>query len=143
MEDQLTLYDGTLEPIRLDRLRRTFEAFTSIGLRAEQEDRLILCPHFMREDAAFFGVFDGTVGDHASHFIQRNIIKHICSCDAIRMGEIFKPEPVDTPTTDAYAEKIGKTLRDAFLGADSALIAYCTQNQLHYASSTGVTAFLW
>jgi serine/threonine protein phosphatase PrpC len=137
------IFDSTPEAFSIPDLKRAFQTTTNIGLRPTQEDRLVLCPVFFREDASFCGIFDGTVGDDASHFIQRNIIKHICSCDAIRTGEIFKPEPVDTLTTDAYAEKIGKTLRDAFLGADSALIAYCTQSQLHYASSTGVTAFLW
>ena len=97
----------------------------------------------MRDDAAFFGVFDGTVGDHASHFVQRNIIRHICANEAVKTSEIFKPDPVDTLTTDAYAEKIGVVLKDAFLKVDGALIEYCTENQLHYASSTGVTAFLW
>jgi hypothetical protein len=65
------IYDSTEEPIYFPDLLRTFEASTSIGLRPTQEDRMVLCPQFFRDDAAFFGVFDGTVGDDASHFIQR------------------------------------------------------------------------
>jgi serine/threonine protein phosphatase PrpC len=130
-------------PIINDLLHRTFEAHTSIGLRPTQEDRLIVCPQFLREDAAFFGVFDGTVGDDASHFIQRNIVRSICSTEEFSNGDIFSVEPLDQTSTDNYAEKIGLALKKSFLKVDSALIDHCTELGLHYASSTGVTAFLW
>ena len=64
------LYDN-FRPIAIPHLRKTYAAHTDIGLRTTQEDRFVVCPRFLREDAAFFGVFDGTVGDDASHYISR------------------------------------------------------------------------
>lgn len=142
IEQPLSIYEST-QPISLAQLHRTFEASTSIGLRPTQEDRLVFCPTFFRDDASFFGIFDGTVGDDASHFIQRNIVRHICACEDIKSGTIFKEEPRDTASTDSYAERIGAVLKRAFLSADASLITHCAENKLHYASSTGVTAFLW
>ena len=39
--------------------------------------------------------------------------------------------------------KIRAAMQSAFLNADAALIRMCTEKELHYASSTGVAAFLW
>lgn len=36
------------------------------------------CPHIKdRDDIGFFGVFDGTVGDDAAHFVQSNLLKEL------------------------------------------------------------------
>jgi len=115
------------------------------GLRPSQEDRFVLVPSFFRDDAAFCGVFDGTVGDHASEFISKNIVGYFCSTDEIRDTErgIFSCEPTGGAATDLAAEKIRTALRQTFLSADDALIQKCAEHNLHYASSTGVAAFLW
>lgn len=136
------LHDS-FRPITLPHLRKTYEAHTDIGLRTNQEDRITVCPHFLREDAAFFGVFDGTVGDDASHFISRNIVAHVLAHEEFKTGSIFSKEPTDTASTDSYAERIGDVMRKAFLSCDGALIEHCAERNLHYASSTGVAAFLW
>ena len=142
MEEPHQIFDST-KPLVLPQFRKTYAAFTNIGLRPTQEDRLVMCPTFIREDASFFGVFDGTVGDDASHFISRNIVKHICACEEFSSGSIFRDEPNDVPSTDSYAERIGAVMKTAFLNADQELIDHCAERNLHYASSTGVTAFLW
>ena len=142
MEEPHQIFEST-KPLILPQYRKAYAAHTAIGLRPTQEDRLVMCPSFFREDAAFFGVFDGTVGDDASHFISRNIVKHICACEEFSSGSIFRDEPNDVPSTDSYAERIGAVLKTAFLNADQALINHCAERKLHYASSTGVTAFLW
>jgi serine/threonine protein phosphatase PrpC len=56
---------------------------------------------------------------------------------------VFSTEPTGGTSTDLVAEKIRSALRQAFLNSDAALISLCTEKKLHYASSTGVSAFLW
>lgn len=52
---------------------------SDIGTRAMQEDRFTFCPQLIpgRYDTAFFGVFDGTVGDFASDNVQRLVVPHL------------------------------------------------------------------
>jgi serine/threonine protein phosphatase PrpC len=139
----LESYHDTVEPIVVD--RRIFEATTSIGLRPTQEDRFVLIPRFFREDAAFCGVFDGTVGDDASDFIGKNVVSFLCRTEefANPTTGVFSTEPTGGASTDIVAEKIRSALRQTFINSDQALIEMCTEKKLHYASSTGVSAFLW
>ena len=115
------------------------------GLRPTQEDRFVLVPNFLRQDAAFCGVFDGTVGDDASEFIVKSIVPFLCRSEEFldTSTGIFNYEPTTRESIDIAAEKIRKALKQAFLLADEALIRMCTEKKLHYASSTGVAAFLW
>jgi serine/threonine protein phosphatase PrpC len=54
----------------------------------------VLVPCFFHNKAAFCGVFDGTVGDHASDFIAKNIVSTFCGQREIQDLEdgLFKPE---------------------------------------------------
>ena len=115
-----------------------------VGLRPAQEDRFVLVPSFFDPKASFCGVFDGTVGDHASDFISKNIVSIFCSQPAIRDAHegLFAHSAEPIPM-DAAAVKIRDALRATFLEADQALIAHCAERGLHYASSTGVAVFLW
>ena len=165
-EDSLVVYHDTVAPLVVD--HRIFEATTSIGihylpflsvrlntdkklsrnslgLRPTQEDRFVLIPRFFREDAAFCGIFDGTVGDDASEYIVKNIVHHLCITDEFANSEtgVFTTEPSGGSSTDLVAEKIRSAMRQAFLNSDAALLAMCAEKGLHYASSTGVSAFLW
>lgn len=45
--------------------------------------------------------------------------------------------------TDVLAEKLRDAIHSTFLSTDKALIETCEEKALHYASSTGVAAFLW
>jgi serine/threonine protein phosphatase PrpC len=123
-----------------------------IGLRPTQEDRFVLVPKFFRPDCAFCGVFDGTVGDDASEFINTNIVTHLCN----NLNVLADSEENIFNTTndkagagdiagvsDEVAEKLRDGLRNTFLSADRSLLELCTENKLHYASSTGVTALLF
>lgn len=117
-----------------------------LGLRPTQEDRFVLVPSFFRDDACFCGVFDGTVGDDASDFMMKNVVSHLCRTEECSNPEtgIFSVDPVGGASSmDIVAEKIRSALRQTFLSADKALIEMCAEKGLHYASSTGVTAFLW
>ena len=120
-------------------------------------------PSFQGEDCSFCGVFDGTVGDDASEFINQNVIRYLCSnlgmdkagaenvfiatasTSVDTVGESTDPtdKPCPTPSSggipDKVAEKLREGIRNTFLDADGALIEMCTERRLHYASSTGVT----
>lgn len=52
---------------------------TAIGSRASQEDRFVFCPEVVPgcADTAFFGVFDGTVGDFASDTVKGLVVPHL------------------------------------------------------------------
>jgi serine/threonine protein phosphatase PrpC len=105
---------------------------------------LVLIPRFFSDDVSFCGVFDGTVGHDASEFISQNITKHLCETDEIKdlIDSINRSES-ESPTSDVAAGKIRAALRSSFLSADAALIRMCAEQKLHYASSTGVSAFLY
>lgn len=133
--------------------------FNLVGLRPSQEDRFLMIPKFYQEDCSFCGVFDGTVGDDASNFINDNIVGHLCHNlkvfsdnrdnffhEATASSEKKGDENDNSPpvgVSDEIAERLRDGIRCAFLSSDSALLSMADKRQLHYASSTGVTAFLW
>jgi len=154
--EELVEYRDTIAPLSSG--KHIFEACTSIGLRPTQEDRFVLIPRLHNDECSFCGVFDGTVGDDASDYINQNIVAHLCKNLEIQSGSesgIFNipaPEADGTPATaastsgsvsDEVAEKLRNGIRSTFLSADGALLEMCAGKKLHYASSTGVTAFLW
>lgn len=131
-----------------------YEACTSIGLRPSQEDRFTLVPSFFRDDCSFCGVFDGTVGDDASEFVNTNFVSHLCKNLELHNGSkedafssLAGKDDISTTAgarvSDEFAEKLRNGVRSTFLSTDAALIAMCAEKGLHYASSTGVTALLW
>lgn len=85
------------------------------------------------------------MGDDASEYIVKNIVHHLCITDEFANSEtgVFTTEPSGGSSTDLVAEKIRSAMRQAFLNSDAALLAMCSEKGLHYASSTGVSAFLW
>lgn len=140
--ENLTIYTDTVQQA-ITTPNRAFEVTTDIGLRPSQEDRFVLVPSFFSSDLSFCGVFDGTVGHDASEFIKQNIAKHLCSTD--EMKELINLHNIHNGnvTNDIIAGKIRGALKLAFLNSDKALIEMCSDENLHYASSTGVAAFLW
>jgi serine/threonine protein phosphatase PrpC len=114
-------------------------------LRPTQEDRFVLVPRFFSEEALFCGVFDGTVGHDASEYIMQNICRILC--DTNEIAEIIRLFEVNSQGQEVSNESIAgfirAALRNTFLNSDRALINMCAEKQLHYASSTGVSIFLW
>lgn len=50
------------------------------------QDRMLICPRFDPSGQSnLFCVFDGTCGDHASDFAQKNFIKYLLQ-DQVRSG---------------------------------------------------------
>jgi protein phosphatase len=99
-----------------------------------------MCPVFVREDASVCAIFDGTVGDDASHFCQQNLLSHL---DKNKQDDLYAVEPKDHDSMTKASNTIGKLLRSTFLSLDGALLDHCAAKSLHYASSTGVMCMLW
>lgn len=140
--ETLAIETNTVAPILVE--GRIYDATTHIGLRPTQEDRFVLIPKFFSNNLCFCGVFDGTVGPDASEYVMRNITKHLCGTEemqeAIRMiGSGSSEESAQ----QHIAKHINGALKSTFLSTDRSLIEMCAEKQLHYASSTGVAAFLW
>lgn len=120
-----------------------FDCNTQIGLRPTQEDRMVLVPKLFHEEVAFCGVFDGTVGPHASEFLMRNFIDVMLQMGEMQQLMDLTKKNKKTPSHNEVALIIRDCLHKTFLRTDEALLRYCADHQYHYASSTGVTAFLW
>jgi serine/threonine protein phosphatase PrpC len=124
-----------------------------------------MIPKFLSEDCSFCGVFDGTVGDDASEYINKNMVGHLCQHlkvfsedDDNFIAQASKaPRAKDNNgngngdaaaasgggVSDEIAERLRDGMRQAFLSCDGAFLEEAARHKLHYASSTGVAAFLW
>ncbi|PHJ16708.1 serine-threonine phosophatase 2c [Cystoisospora suis] len=120
--------------------------FTDIGGRKHQEDRFTLCPQLVagRDDCAFFGVFDGTVGDFASENVKDLVVPQLVACPAWQqVTELLR---TDASTFAQLDEKtlmlLGQAVVSMYKNADTELVKMCEQLGKDYASSTSVTAIL-
>lgn len=103
-----------------------------------------MIPKLFHDDMAFCAVFDGTVGHHASEFLMRNVVDVMLQTEEMQqLVEISKRAGKKAPSHNEVALVIRDCLHKTFLRTDDALLRYCADHQYHYASSTGVTAFLW
>ncbi|XP_026192364.1 probable protein phosphatase 2C 34 [Cyclospora cayetanensis] len=120
---------------------------TNIGGRKHQEDRFTVCPALLagRNDVAFFGVFDGTVGDFASDSVKDLVVPHLVSSGGWQRAAAFLSESCGEAAAAAAAglpEALAAAVRSMYTGADAELIELCRQRANDYASSTSVTAIL-
>ena len=116
-------------------------ASTRLGTRKSQEDRLVLCEQFFGH--VVLAVFDGTVGDFASHFCQANFL-HFLGASA-SFQQLCKsledvPEGDDIPST--VAALAGASLAEALKATDVALVDECAKINNNYASSTAIVAMV-
>jgi serine/threonine protein phosphatase PrpC len=117
-----------------------------LGLRPQQEDRVLLIPEFFDQSITFCGIFDGTVSYHASEYVATNIADVLRKTE--EMKELvyltkYKARGSTVPTMEQIALLCRSALRKSFLGVDKTLLEMCAHNNLHYTASTGVTALLW
>ena len=114
---------------------------TRIGTRKSQEDRLIVCEDF--HGHCVLAVFDGTVGDFASHFSQENFLRFLQQSESFQLlskGMKNVPEGQDVPSE--IAGLAGQCLAEALVATDNALVAECARLNNNYASSTAVVAMI-
>jgi len=124
--------------------KRIYEATSSVGLRDSQEDRFFLIPQFFNNHTSFCGVFDGTVGYHASDFANNSMVQQLCCSDLITNEEsgLFSSNNEACSTTDV-ALMINTCMKKLFNDVDNSLIEMCAENNYNYTSCTGITALLW
>lgn len=128
---------------------------TNIGGRKHQEDRFTVCPQLVRgrNDVAFFGVFDGTVGDFASDTVKDLVVPHLISSPSWqRVVSLLAPESAVSGGGTAQAAAAAATaglpsalsaaVQQMYAGADAELIEMCRRYCNDYASSTSVTAII-
>jgi protein phosphatase len=114
---------------------------TRIGTRKTQEDRLVVCEDFYGH--CVLAVFDGTVGDFASHFCQENFLHFLHESESFQLlskGMNEVPEGQDVPTE--IASHAVQALAEALVATDNALIEECARLSNNYASSTAVVAMV-
>lgn len=110
-----------------------------IGRRKAQEDRFALCPRLYGDASAFFGVWDGTVGDFASHNVRSLVLPHLLKSEHWAAFRKLGAGAV----TQAHLQALEDASRESFLKADDELVAMAARARgQDYASSTGVTALV-
>lgn len=141
-----TLHD-TMPPTDFGAFQVSVE--TDIGGRKHQEDRFTVCPALVarRKDTAFFGVFDGTVGDFASESVKDLVVPHLLASsgwrrvEALLSGEATEPNAAGAAAAGLPAA-LTAAVRQMYEGADAELVDLCRRQGNDYASSTSVTAVL-
>eukprot|EP00922_Rhytidocystis_sp_ex-Travisia-forbesii_P038459 GHVS01057290.1.p1 GENE.GHVS01057290.1~~GHVS01057290.1.p1 ORF type:complete len:349 (+),score=53.40 GHVS01057290.1:215-1261(+) len=141
-----------MEPTRFPNFELSI--YTDIGGRKYQEDRFAFSPTLLpnRKDCAFFGVFDGTVGDFASDTVKSLVVPHLLASPGWRRAaDLIQRHSEETPGAAANGSSgsgggIESALREAvdtmYRNSDIELVHECALNKKDYASSTSVTAVL-
>lgn len=116
----------------------TVSAETDIGSRKTQEDRLIIVPDLGdgKHRVAFFGVFDGTVGDFSSDTIQKIIVKHLTGSH--QWAELMRSLEQGGDVAKCASEAVFRMYKTA----DEELLSLCSKYSHDYASSTSVTVLM-
>lgn len=125
-----------VKPTRFPGTNFTFSMYQHIGGRMTQEDRFALVPR-LGEDSqgqcAFFGVFDGTVGDFASENVK----------------DLIVPNMLESPNWQAArscgfarSELLEGAVRDMYKATDEGLLVRCAKASQHYATCTSVTLLI-
>lgn len=129
-----------IRPTRFPGSSFTISCFQHMGDRRTQEDRFTVVPQLepdSRCPCAFFGVFDGTVGDFASDNIKDLVVPKLLESPnwrAFRQSSINRAAEQERLLENA--------VRDMYRGADEALLARCSHSTQHYATCTGVTCMV-
>lgn len=94
-----------------------------------------------RPDVAFYGVFDGTVGDDASDFVHhvavQNMVNNKHFTDALKAAETAKR------WVDPMAVRLFEAaMKHGYKESDRQLLEHAKEKRLDYTSSTSVTAFV-
>lgn len=127
-----------IPPTRFAGLPFTVSAFQHMGDRKTQEDRFTVAPVLDPESknpCAFFGVFDGTVGDFASENVKDIIVQKLQESPNWQSLRDAARRPGDIDKEKLLAAAI----QDMYLSTDESLILRCAKHHQHYATCTSVT----
>lgn len=112
---------------------------TYIGNRGNQEDRFVYSPQMFDGEYAWFGVFDGTVKEHASEWIHRNILEVYLRCPKFLEFHALSPEEKANPDNIGLLEQ---SMHDCYVETDRLLIEEMRRRQIHYSACTSVTCII-
>jgi serine/threonine protein phosphatase PrpC len=116
-------------------------ASTRLGTRKSQEDRLLMCEDFFGH--CVLAVFDGTVGDFASHFSQGHYLHFLGESPSFQqlcksLEEVAEGEEIP----ESVAKLAGLALAEGLKATDVALVKECAKINNNYASSTAVVTMI-
>lgn len=111
-------------------------SYTHIGARGNQEDRFVYCPDLCNGEYAWFGVFDGTVKEHASEWVHRQILPIFLETPSFRAYHALTHEEKADPANRFLMED---ALRECYKETDARLLDWCREREIHYSACTGVT----
>lgn len=96
-----------------------FTSSTHIGARGNQEDRFVACPDLFGGEYAWFGVYDGTVKEHASEWIHKHILPIFLETKSFKAFHEMSTDVKSRPGSRALLED---AFREAYREADRQLI---------------------
>ena len=136
--DKEVAFYHPFQPIRVNNI--VISADTNIGRRKNQEDRFIVAPSLLGGELMVLGIFDGTVREHASSFVQANFLRVLYNCPSfIRFADL----PASARADRGSVRKLfTMAILEFYKEMDAAVIEFCKQHEYHYSSSTSVTVFL-
>lgn len=129
-----------LPPVRCPGTNFSVSAFQHIGDRKTQEDRFTLVPNLepnLPVQNAFFGVFDGTVGDFASDNVKDIVAPKLI--ESASWKTFCSTYASETEDEAAKQQHLGNAFREMYRAADDALLYKCAKYTQHYATCTSVT----
>jgi len=129
------VYTGPLLPSKIGKLNVC--AFTHIGKRKNQEDRFVFCPDLLGGEYAFFGVFDGTVKEHASEWIHKHILPILLQTKSFRQFHSLSQQEKLSNSSILEA-----AVFEMYAKTDAQCVKAMGQKDYHYSSTTAVTALI-
>merc|ERR1719265_1047010 len=121
--------------------------FQHMGDRKTQEDRFKVVPTMEVIDSkscAFFGVFDGTVGDFASDTVKDLVIPKLKeSPNFLALRNLHKVANRRDSREVDEEKLLEQAMRDMYSSTDNALLVECAAAKQHYATCTGVTLMVF
>lgn len=141
--------EEVLNPQRYGPAGLTISAFQHKGDRRTQEDRYVVVPHLewgtprqvrmSGPPSAFFGIFDGTVGDFASENAKELVIPTLL--ESPNWQAI--PHALGVRSTDSRpseTERLAESaMHDLYRSVDEGVLSRCARSGKHYATCTSVT----
>lgn len=116
-----------------------------MGDRKTQEDRYMVVPKLDSEGpnaCAFFGVFDGTVGDFASENVKELVVPKLLESPnwkTLRHLPAARPNDQESLRQERLLEN---ALRDMYRTVDESLLVRCAESTQHYTTCTSVTVMV-
>lgn len=134
-----------IPPTRFPGTSFIVSAFQHMGDRKTQEDRFTVVPSLetdSKSPCAFFGVFDGTVGDFASENVKDLVVPKLLESPNWRALRQASTTRSGEAAADKDSKLLEAALNDMYRTADEVVLTRCAKNTQHYATCTSVTLLI-